>query len=195
MFHRLWTLPALLALLAGCASPAPAPAPQYVPSPASADRFAWRVLRDAAAASILSALPADLAAANTPPAPADPAALEAWAEPITRWLDAEARASALDGQGLAAAQAARALLAASLRDGLDLAQAARARGHTISDDAVLAEVAWRIIAYSHPLRADAARADAATAAWAGRWRGEGGAPGVIAGRLLGAAIAAAVVEG
>ena len=74
-----------------------------------------------------------------------------------------------------------------------VAEAARAVGHAISDDAVLAEVAWRLIARAHPLRADAARADAEAGAWVGYWRGAATAPGVITGRLLGAAVADAVI--
>jgi uncharacterized protein YqgC (DUF456 family) len=51
-----------------------------------------------------------------------------------------------------------------------------------------------VIAQRHPLRADAARADAVIAAWAGYWRGEVTAPGVITGRLLGAAVAEVVIS-
>jgi hypothetical protein len=181
-----WSILALIALLVGCAAPAPLSGP--APTAAPADRFALQVITDAA--PLLAALPPDLAATEAPPAPADPAVLAAWAHPTERWREAAQRAGALDGQDTAAAAP---LLDAALNDSLALAEAARAAGHAVSDDAVLAEVAWRLIAYAHPLRADAARADAQTAAWAGLWRGEVSAPGVITGRLLGAAVAEAVI--
>jgi hypothetical protein len=188
---HVWNLSAslaLAALLAGCAAPAPQPGP--APTAAPVDRYALQII--AAAAPILAALPPDLAAAEAPPAPADPAALAAWAQPAERWRAVARRAAQLDGQDDAGARGALATLDAALSDGLALAADARAQGRAVSDDAVLAEVAWRLIAHAHPLRADAARAEAEVGAWAGCWRGAATAPAVITGRLLGAAVAEAV---
>ncbi|MEI7771719.1 MAG: hypothetical protein WCI67_17135 [Chloroflexales bacterium] len=186
-----WTLLGMIALLSSCAAPAPQPGP--APTAASADRFAARTMIIADVAPILAALPPDLETVDAPPAPADPAALAVWAQPADYWREVARRAGAMDGEDAAVATATRALLDAALSDGLALAERARAQGHAVSDNAVLAEIAWRMIAHAHPLRADAARAEADVGAWADYWRGAASAPGVITGRLLGAAVADAVI--
>ncbi|MBX0330265.1 hypothetical protein K2Z83_21590 [Oscillochloris sp. ZM17-4] len=177
---RLWLL-LLALLLAGCAPAAPA-AP------------ARQIQLVADPAPILAALPPDVAAGDVaaPPAPVDPVVLAAWGDPAAAWRDMARQAAALDGLDEAGVRAELAALDAAMSDGLALADLARAEGHAIADEAVLAEVAARQIARAHPLRADAARDAAPTAAWAGCWRGDASAPAVVAGRLLGAALADAL---
>jgi hypothetical protein len=181
---RLWRLLALLiytALLVGCGS---APAPTPLP--------ALRLLADPA--PILAALPPalDSGAVVAPAPPADPTVLAAWGQPAARWRDLARRAAQLDGLDPTGIEAELTTLDAALQDGLALAAHARAQGRAVADDAVTAELAWRLIARAHPLRADAARAEAEVAAWVGAWRGIDSPAAVLAGRLLGAAVAQAI---
>lgn len=191
MITRLWvTLPLLL--LGACApAAAPAPAPSSVAVGTAAPASVFAFIDDPQA--ILADLPPALATADVdaPAAPADPAARAAWDAPVARWRDAAAAAARLDGLDPAQAAAEAAAFERALADGLALAALARAQGHAVSDDAVLAAMAWPLIAQAHPLRADPARADAEAAAWAGLWRGDATAPAVITGRHLGAAAAQA----
>lgn len=185
MPSHLWRLLALLiytALLVGCGSapaPAPIPALQLLAEPGP----------------ILAALPPALAPGEiaAPAPPVDPAVLADWAEPAEHWRDLARRAAQLDGLDPADMEAELATLDAALQDGLALAAHARAQGRAVADAAVSAEVAWRLIAHSHPLRADTARAEAALGAWAGAWRGTDTPDGVVAGRMLGAAVAQTII--
>jgi hypothetical protein len=185
----LWLRPMMLltlaALLAGCAAataPQPGPhAPQrWVPGGAAADLLA-----------AVPPLPAVLPAA--PPAPADPALLERWREPASRWRELELRAIAAEQLDPPRASRALALLDAAIEEGLAAAALARAGGMQVSDHAVIAEAASRAIAHSHPLLSLVAAQELEPATWAGVWRGEASAAGVANGRHLGAAVAAAVL--
>lgn len=180
-----------VALLSGCA--AVAPEPTTPASPTSVPPQQLHILTNPAL--ILAALPPDVVEGDiaAPPAPADPAELAIWADPAARWRELAQQAARLDVADDEGLQAALSTLDAALHDGLVLAEAARAAGHAVSDDAVIAELAWRIIAQAHPLRADTAREAAETAAWASYWRGEASASGVITGRALGATVAAAQI--
>lgn len=192
--HYLPSLLAILILLTSCAASASQPTP--TPTLAPIEQFARQSQLIADATLILGNLPPDMAADDVaaPPAPADPAAIEVWANPSERWRELTRRAATLDGQDSAGIQATLDMLDSAISDGLALAEAARAQGHMVADDAVLAEIAWRLIAQRYPLRADEARATAETAAWIGSWRGTDSASAVISGRLLGAAIASAVAK-
>lgn len=196
MIARLLATLIALAPLAACAAPAPAPAPvaaaPRVGAGAPAPTFA--LLADPQA--LIAALPPALADADVsaPPAPADPAALESRGAPLLRWRDAAATAARLDGADEAAVAAELRAVDLALNDGLALAALARSQGVDVADDALLADLAWRLIAQAHPLRADAARADAELAAWVGFWRGDASAPAVVTGRMLGAAAAPAIAD-
>lgn len=138
-----------------------------------------------------------LASAGALPLPAMPApdraVLAEWQNPPTRWL-ALAR-EAVAREFLAPTRAARsyALLAAGMNDALLLAERARGAGSEVSDDAALAELAARVLSYSHPALAETFAQRAASARWAGAWRGRDTPAAVAAGAWLGAATAERVI--
>lgn len=188
--HTWMALTVLAILLAGCAVNQPAPVPDPADSAAAFGGHRWLVTDPAA---LLANLPTDVPSPAVPPAPADPAVVTRWQQPVSRWMESELRAIRQDSTDPPRVARAVMLLGVAMNDGLSLADAARAQGADIADDTVLAEAAWRLLAYNHPLRADLARSDAATAAWVGVWRGADTAAGVANGRLLGAALADAVI--
>lgn len=174
---RLLYLLLAVALLAACAPvDAPAPAARFWLLPASAGPL----------------LEFPTLAALAPPA-ANPAELAEWRNPPARWL-ALARA-AVAREFLAPTRAARsyALLAAGMSDALLLAEQARARGFAVSDDAALAELAARVLGYSHPALAETFAQQASQARWVGAWRGQDQSAAVAAGAWLGAAVAGQVL--
>nr|WP_044199528.1 hypothetical protein [Oscillochloris trichoides] len=140
----------------------------------------------------LATLPTDLPAEAVviPPVPSDPALLEAWADPQVRWRALAEQAARLDGASPQAITDEIATLDAAWQEGLALAAHARAHGYAVADSAVIAEIAWRMIARSHPLRADPAREAAETAAWVEVWQGSATGPAVVTGRLLASAVVA-----
>ncbi|WP_129632705.1 hypothetical protein [Candidatus Oscillochloris fontis] len=134
----------------------------------------------------LATLPTDLTeeAVVIPPAPADPALLVAWANPQERWRAVAEQAARLDGASPESIEAENAALEAAWQTGLALATQARTQGYEVDDSALIAEIAWRMIAHNHPLRADPAREAADTAAWVEVWQGRSTGPAVVTGRLL-----------
>jgi membrane-associated phospholipid phosphatase len=179
--------PALL--LAACAAPAPA-------APAESPRLTftgttWMV--EDAPALIAALPPPQPALPPAPPPPPDPALLDAWREPASPWLAAALRAIVADGASPPRAARTLMLTGVALNDALSVAAEARARGVEVSDHAAAAEAAARVLAAAHPLRADALKPLQEAGTWAGVWRGEAGVAEAIAGRHLGAAVAARVL--
>lgn len=189
-----WALVALLIALGACARAAPGAPPAAdagaAPAATGASARTWLV---ADAEALIAALPAPAAEQAAPEAPADPSALDLWAEPASAWMGEGLRAIVADSASPVRAARALMLLAVALDDGLSVAAEARAAGREIADDAVMAEAAARVLAYTHPNRAEQAALAAETAAWAGVWRGEATASGVAAGRQLGALVAEGVI--
>jgi hypothetical protein len=181
--------------LAACAPVIPAPA-QARPTVARAAEAAapghtWIVADGAAIVAALPALPEPLPVA--PNAPADPTGLDAWAEPASAWMTEALHAIVADSTRPAHAARALMLLSVALADGLAVGEQARAAGAAVSDDALLAEAAGRLLAYTHPARGAAAATLAEGAAWAGLWRGAATVGGVLNGRQIGAAVADRVI--
>ncbi len=139
---------------------------------------------------LIAVLPAQLPveAIVIPPVPADPAILAAWAEPQARWRALAEQAARLDGATPEAIENELAALDAAWQEGLGIAEQARAQGYSVADSALIAEIAWRMIAHSHPLRADTAREAAETAVWVEVWQGRSSSPAVMTGRLLAAVV-------
>lgn len=183
---------ALLALLASlglaaCAHVAPATAPA---SPGLAGRQ-WLV-QDAEA--LVAGLPELAEPLPEPPAaPADPSALAEWVEPASAWAERELRAIAAESSTPPRAARNLMLLGTAMNDALAVGAHARAAGLEVSDEALVAEAAARVLTASHPMLADGFRADADLAAWAGYWGGRADVAEVLRGRLLGAAVADAVL--
>jgi hypothetical protein len=144
-------------------------------------------------AALSKALPTTYAPEAIPPPPADPAELDAWNEPASAWMELALRFIAADDTAPPRAARDLMLLGVALHDGLSAGVAARAAGTPISDDALLAAIAPRILAYSHPLHAETAQRAAATATWAGVWRGAAEAETIRPSQELGAAVAAAIL--
>ncbi|NTV63676.1 MAG: hypothetical protein HGA65_09085 [Oscillochloris sp.] len=183
ILRRYLLLLILTTLAAGCTA-------QHAPSPMPPASF--QLVTDPA--PLLASLPTAPATAAVPPAPPiDPALLAAWADPHARWQAIARQAAALDGRGAAEIAAELATLDAALADALQLAALARHQGYAVADAAVGAEVAWRLIAAYHPLRADPAQAAADLAAWLPVWQAAESPTAVLYGRLLGAALAQRII--
>lgn len=144
-------------------------------------------------AALSSALTSAAPTAGSLPPPVDPGALLIWAEPATVWMEVALRLIVVDSTAPPRAARDLMLLSVALHDGMTAADAARAAGQPISTDALFAEIAMRILAVLHPLHADAIRSTAEPAAWVGVWRGDATPEAVISSRVLGAAVADAVL--
>lgn len=130
---------------------------------------------------------------TAPPPPLDIAEPKAEAAPASFWISRElANIAAFSATPPRAARGLM-LLGVAMNDALTVGARARAGGMDVSDDALLAEAAARVLIANHPLSIDAARADAEQAQWAGVWRGEASVAGVWNGRQLGAAVSDAVL--
>ena len=129
------------------------------------------------------------------PAPTAPTAveLEAWRVPPTRWLVLERELVAREWTAPNRAARCYALLAGGMSDALLIADAGRAQGMDVSDDAALAAVARRVISYNHPMLSEIAQQHANQARWAGVWSGKATPAGVEAGERIGDAIADRVI--
>jgi len=129
------------------------------------------------------------------PAPAAPAAaeLEAWRVPPTRWLALERELVAREWAAPTRAARCYALLAGGMSDVLLVADAARAQGMDVSDDAALAAFAKRVIGYNHPTLAEIAQQKADQARWVGVWSGKATPAGVELGERIGTAVADRVI--
>lgn len=132
-------------------------------------------------------------ASPNPPAP-DAEALAFWRTPATTWISIEMGLVAREYTSPPRAARCYALLAAGINDALLVADAASAKGTPISDDAVIAGVAKRIMSYSHPLQAEMLQQRAAQARWAGVWRGSATIAAVSAGERIGQAVAEKVID-
>jgi hypothetical protein len=145
-------------------------------------------------AALSNALPAAHSPEAIPPSPADPAELDAWNEPASAWMELALRFIAADDTPPPRAARDLMLLGVALHDGILAADHARAAGTPISDDALLAVIAPRILAYTHPIHAETAQRAAAPATWAGVWRGAAAAEMIRPSQELGTAVAAAVLD-
>ena len=130
------------------------------------------------------------------PAPAAPTAAEqeAWRVPPTRWLALERDFVAREWAAPTRAARCYALLAGGMSDALQVADAARARGMDVSDDAVLSAVARRVIQYNHPALGDSAQQQANLARWIGVWARKATPAGVELGERIGTAVATRVIS-
>lgn len=178
---------ALLALACALAACAPLAAPLPLPAPVPLTGRVW-LARDPAALA-RGAPPPPPVLPDAPPASPDRGLVEAWREPASRWM--EAGLAAVAAESLSPLHSARALmlLAVAMNDGLVVAAAAREAGLAVSDRAVVAEAAGRILAASHPLLQPLTAEEREAAIWAGVWRGDEGVAAVLTGRQLGAAVA------
>lgn len=142
--------------------------------------------------ALLASLTPALAVAAAPAAP--PAAeLSVWRVPPTRWLALERELVAREWAAPTRAARFYALLASAMSDALLVADAARAQGMQVSDDAVLSAVARRVIGYTHPALAELAQQQAGVARWAGVWFGTATPAGVELGERIGSAVAERVL--
>lgn len=197
--YRLSAMAALLilsVLLAGCVAPTmPTPTGDTQPETAMSEAIftghAWIVTDPAPLLAKVPALPEPLPAA--PEAPADPTALDRWAQAPSVWMGLALEAIAADSTIPPRAARGLMLLGVALNDALVTGAQARAQGMPASDDALIAAAAARVLAYTHPLRPGSALDDAETATWVGVWQGRDDVAGVLNGRQIGAAVADAVI--
>lgn len=120
-------------------------------------------------------------------------ALDFWRVPATSWISIEMGLVAREYVSPPRAARCYALLAVGINDALLVADMARRQGLEVSDDAVIARVAERIIGYSHPLRIDELRLHAAEAQSVGVWRSQASTGELEAGQQIGQAVAARVI--
>lgn len=199
--HRFYigSLLLLCGLLAGCVAPA-TPRSMGAGQLAAADdaadlaAFAGRAWIVADAAPLLAnipTLPVPLPAA--PEEPADPAALDRWGQAPSVWMSLALDAIAADSTIPPRAARNLMLLGVAMNDALVVGAQARAQGIAVSDDALVATAASRLLAYAHPLRSELALRAAENAAWVGVWQGRDDAAGVFNGQQIGALVADAVI--
>ena len=143
------------------------------------------------AALLANVIPAQ-ATQPAPPAP-DAATLALWHNPPTRWMSLERTLVAREWISPTRAARCYALLAAGINDALLVADAARAGGIAVSDDAVIAVVSMHVMGYSHPLLAELAQQEAATARWMGVWNNTATLQAVEAGQQIGQQVAQQII--
>lgn len=158
LYVALITLLALVPFFQACA-------PQKSTPPAPAART-W-IVADVRA---LATVPIEPTQSQLAPAQPERETLVAWNNPPSRWMELERKLVAREWMAPTRAARLYALLAVGINDALRVADAVRAKGWAVSDDAVMARVAERIIGYNHPLLAEIAQQEAATASWIGVWR-------------------------
>ncbi len=177
--------------LAACAAPGLPPPAATPPAPISWVGHRWLVHDPDSIVASLPALPPLLPDAPAPPAA--PEALTPWAEPASGVISLVLQAIAAERNDPLHAARALMLHGVAMNDALTVAEAARTQGMALSEHALIAETARRVFAHTHPRYAAALRAELETATWAGVWQGTASVAGVINGRLLGAAVADAVI--
>lgn len=183
---------ALFALaLAACSAPVLPPQAETPSAPLSWAGHRWLVRDPRTIVARLPALPPLLP--DAPPPSAAPEALTAWAEPASGVMSLALQAIAAERNDPLHAARALMLHGVAMNDALSVAETARAQGIAVSDHALIAGTAGRVFEHTHPRYAPALRAELEMATWAGVWQGTASAAGVINGRLLGAAVADAVI--
>ena len=150
---------------------------------------AWIATDPAAVLADFAPLPS---APAVPPTP-DGKTLALWHNPPTRWMSMERTLVAREWVSPTRAARCYALLAAGINDALLVADAARATGVAVSDDAVIASVSARVISYNHPLLAEVAQQEAATARWMGVWASTTTPEAVEAGEQIGQLVAQQII--
>jgi membrane-associated phospholipid phosphatase len=128
-------------------------------------------------------------------APASPAesVRQGWANSVTAWMNIELGAVQRDTMPPPRAARALALLAVGLNDGLLVADEARRNGMSVSDAALLAQIASTIGPYLHPALADRFTTAATTAQWMDVWDAHVTPESVRTGQAIGRAVAADVL--
>jgi hypothetical protein len=132
-------------------------------------------------------------AATIPPLPAADV-LAPWAQPVVAWNVLEMNSTARNK--LAPTRAARdlAILNIALNDSYYVADAARAKGLPVSEDALLAAAGATVLNYLHPFESDLWEQAEAVALWTGVWSHRDTPEGVATSVALGQRVAQAVID-